>query len=127
MNNVDELFGEGAGAPKPRTVLIVSLLVGGLLLSFLGLACCTTAPGGAIVLVAWAVVEKEMSRVESGYLPEEFRRYVGRLRLFTWASVLVVIGLFVTQLILLAVGAYDELWFAALEMMRTPVEPIVIP
>ena len=111
--DVEELFGEGGGAPVPRTTLVLSLLTSGLLLAFLGLAC-STAPGGVLVLLAWVVVEKEMDRVESGYLPADTREHVGRLRLFTWAGVLVVIGLFVAQALLLCSNSYDALWLAFL-------------
>ncbi len=111
--DVEELFGEGGGAPTPRTTLVLSLLTLGLLLAFLGLAC-STAPGGVLVLVAWLVVEKEMDRVDSGYLPSDTRDHVRRLRLFTWAGVLVVIGLFVAQALLLCSNSYDALWLTLL-------------
>lgn len=114
--DVEELFGEGGGAPTPRTVLVLSLLVSGLLLAFLGLAC-STAPGGVLVLLAWVAVEKEMDRIESGYLPADAREHVARLRLFTWAGVLVVIGLFLAQALLLCSNSYDPLWLAFLMLL----------
>lgn len=110
---VDELFGEGEGAPAPRTGLILSLLVSGLLTALIGMLC-TTAPGGLLVLLAWLLVEKEMDRIDSGYLPSDARPHVQRLRTFTYAGVLVVIGLFVAQGFLLCGHAYDGLWLSML-------------
>lgn len=106
--DVDELFGDGAGRPRPRTGLISTLLVGGLVLTVLGMAC-ITAPGGLLVLIAWMHVEKDTERLESGYLPEEDRPKVERMRRFTYAGLVVVIALFTLQGLLLCNGAYDLL------------------
>ena len=43
--DVDELFGEGGGAPTPRTSLALALLVAGLVLAVVGMVC-SAAPGG---------------------------------------------------------------------------------
>lgn len=112
-HQVDELFGEGGGAPAPRTGLVLSLLISGLVTSVIGMLC-TTAPGGLLVLLAWLVVEKEMDRIDSGYLPADARPHVQQLRTFTYAGVMVVIGLFVAQGLLLCGNAYDGLWMSML-------------
>lgn len=106
---VDELFGEGEGAPTPRSGLVWTLLVSGLLLAVVGLLC-SAAPGGILVLVAWMLVEKEMDRVENGYLPAESRPIVARLRTATYVGLLLVVVLFVVQGWLFCTGFYERLW-----------------
>lgn len=103
---VDELFGEGAGRARPRTALIASLLISGLLLTVVGMAC-IAAPGGILVLLAWMHVEKDVERVESGYLPAEDRPTVELSRRLTYAGLLVVVVLFAVQGVLLCNGVYD--------------------
>jgi len=106
---IDELFGECTGQPEPRIGLVGALLVGGLVAATAGLAC-SSAPGGILVLVAWMVVEKELDRVESGYLPAEVLPRLKTLQRLVYAAVLVVIGLFVIQGLLFCNGVYDPLW-----------------
>lgn len=107
-SELDELFGDGAGRPRPRTLLIGGLLTSGLALTVLGMAC-IAAPGGILVLLAWMHVEKDQERVDSGYLPESDRPSVERLRRFTYAGLVMVVGLFALQAILLCSGVYDVL------------------
>ena len=93
--DVDELFG-AEGAPKPRTALAVTLLVGGLVLSVAGLAC-TSVPGGLMVLWAWFVVDKESHRLDSGYLAADAKDRVRTLELMVNVGLLVVLVVFATQ------------------------------
>lgn len=106
---IDELFGEGGGAPEPRTALVWALLAAGLLLSLLGLAC-TPAPGAVLVLLAWYVIEKERDRVMSGYLPQDALRSISVARIAAFVSVILVIVLFLVQGFLLGAAFYDEWW-----------------
>ncbi len=117
-DEIDELFGEGGGAPAPRVGTIVGLLAGGLAIGVIGLAC-TAVPGGVMVLMAWMLVEKEMDRVDSGYLPSDARVTVGRLQVAAYAAVLMVIALFGVQAWLFCSGAYDVLWADMLEWYLT--------
>ncbi|MBX2798948.1 MAG: hypothetical protein KTR31_14825 [Myxococcales bacterium] len=110
---VEELFGEGGGTPKPRLGLVMALLTSGMLLALMGLAC-SSAPGGALVLVAWVVVEKERDRIDSGYLPSDVRPAVDRLRRVTWASVVSVVMLFTAQFLLMMIGFYTPIWRAVI-------------
>lgn len=103
-----ELFGEGWGHPTPRTRLIGGLLISGVVLTFFGMAC-IAAPGGLLVLLAWMYVEKDMERLESGYLPEADRPRVELLRNLTYGGLLFVILMFVIQGLLLCNGGYDYL------------------
>ncbi|MCB9669153.1 MAG: hypothetical protein H6736_14190 [Alphaproteobacteria bacterium] len=105
---VDELFGEGSGRPRPRSALIGTLLAVGLFLTVVGMAC-INAPGGLIVLFAWLLVEKDLERLESGYLPEVDRAEVERMRAVTYAGLQLVVVLFFLQALLLCMGAYDVL------------------
>jgi len=113
-DELDEIFGVGSGVPTPRTGTIVTLLAGGLVVGTVGLAC-TSVPGGVMVLLAWMLVEKEMDRIESGYLPEEARRVVGQLQVLAYVGVAVVVLLFGVQAYLFCSGGYDMLWGALLD------------
>ena len=114
MDEIDELFGSEGGQPQPRRGLIIGLLATGILFSIGGMAC-TAAPGGMLVLGAWMVVEKEMDRVESGYLPADVRAEVQRLHRFTLLGVATVLSLFALQAWLLADGCYEQLWGSAIQ------------
>ncbi|HHO52119.1 MAG TPA: hypothetical protein ENK18_14900 [Deltaproteobacteria bacterium] len=114
--DLEELFGEGSGAPQPRLRRVVILLVVGMITALLGLAC-SSVPGGALILLAWVAIEKEMDRVESGFLPADARRPIARLRTITLVSVVLVVLLFFVQLFLMCGGYYDLLWRAALTML----------
>ncbi|MCB9683326.1 MAG: hypothetical protein H6733_17810 [Alphaproteobacteria bacterium] len=111
-DDIDELFGS-AGAPQPRTRLVVGLLLGGLAMAVLGMAC-SAVPGGLVVLGASAVADRELDRVESGYLPPTARAPLRRLKQATFLGMVVVGALFVVQLTLLSMGVYDVLWGDAL-------------
>lgn len=114
--DLDELFGSGSGQAKANTSLVYFLVISGLISSVFGLAC-TTAPGGLLVLAAWILVDKESSRIESGYLPTELQLEVDRARKRTYFALLVVIGLFMLQLILLCQGFYEWLWGGLLQLL----------
>ena len=109
MAELDELFGEGSGQPRPRYALLISLLVSGLLLALLGMLC-TTAPGGVLVLIGWLVLEKEIDRIDSGYLPVDCRSSLEFWRVFAYAAVAIVLILFLCQGVLFWLGFYDGLW-----------------
>jgi len=114
-DDVDELFGDGEGVPTPRTGAILGLLLGGLAVAVAGLAC-TAVPGGVLVLLGWMLVEKEMDRIDSGYLPDAARRPVARLKLVAYGAVGLIIALFLLQAYLFCSGAYDALWGSLLEL-----------
>jgi hypothetical protein len=114
--SLDELFGEGSGQPVPRTRLTITLLVTGLILTLLGMAC-SAAPGGILVLIAWVVLEKELDRIESGYLPTEFKPRLLALQRATYAAVVLVVLLFVVQLFLLCNGTYEVFWGRLVTLM----------
>ncbi|MBW1879958.1 MAG: hypothetical protein JRI25_13305 [Deltaproteobacteria bacterium] len=107
--SLNELFGEGSGQPVPRTRLAIILLVTGLVLALLGMAC-SAAPGGLVVLVAWVVIEKELDRVDSGYLPTEFKPRLLALQRVTYAAVVLVLLLFVVQFFLMCNGTMEAFW-----------------
>lgn len=107
--DVQELFGEGGGAPEPRTALVWSLLVIGLVLSLLGMSC-TPAPGAVLVLLSWYLIERENDRIASGYLPIESIGAVSIARRAAFVTVLIVIALFIVQAFLLGSQSYDAWW-----------------
>jgi len=117
---VDELF-EGGRAARPRFAFAVSVLSVGVLLTVLGMAC-SAVPGGLITLAGYFVVQKEIDRVDSGYLAVEHRPALLRLRLLAWFSLGLVIALFIVQAVLLCTGFYVDLWAGALELLRPFVE-----
>lgn len=107
--DVQELFGEGGGAPEPRIGLVWSLLALGLVVSILGMSC-TPAPGAVLVLLSWYLIERENDRISSGYLPIESIRAVSIARRAAFVAVLIVIALFILQAILLGSQSYDAWW-----------------
>ncbi len=129
--DVDELFGEGEGAPSPRVVAVTGLLGCGLVVALVGMAC-TAVPGGVMVLFSWMLAEKEMDRIESGYLPSDARGVVWLLRAATFVGVLIVVGLFVVQGSLFCSGFYDAFWMQVLDWVTgdgglTPPPPAADP
>lgn len=131
--SVDELFGEGGGAPRPNYPLVFALLGAGLLVSVGGLAC-TVVPGVVLVMLAWQRIETEMARVENGYLPEDQRRGVLRVRNGIRAVVLSMVILMIAQMVLLQLDLYDPLLLSFLENVEFPLwgpppeaDPAVVP
>jgi hypothetical protein len=114
--DLEELFGQGEGQAQPRIRLVAILAASGVLLSILGLTC-TTAPGGALVLISWLVIDKETSRVQSGYLSTDFQPVIDQARKWTYLCLVLVIGLFMVQLILLCQGFYEYFWGSILERL----------
>ncbi len=111
---VDELF--GSDGPRPRTALILGLLVPGVILSILGLVC-TSAPGGVLILAAWTVVEKDLDRIDAGYLPQQDRAQVQVLLRLTQLALALVIVLFFVESVLLCQGVYPVLWGTLLKAL----------
>jgi hypothetical protein len=110
---VDELFGSFGTEARPRTALVVSLTVGGVLLSVGGLAC-SVLPGVLLVLAAWIVVQRDLDRVESGFLPLPERGGLLALRAVVWGAVGLVALLSAAQLAGLWSGFYSALWGEAI-------------
>ncbi len=126
-SRVDELFGEGAGAPAPRLGWIYFLLVSGLLLAVLGMLC-TSVPGALLVLFAWLIVEQEVDRLESGYLPADTAPTLARARSRTGAGLVTVVLLFFVQATLLcSTSLYEALYVSyatpVLEWIAPPPPP----
>jgi hypothetical protein len=110
---LDELFGEGDGAARPRHGLVLALLGGGLGLALVGMVC-TPAVGGVLVLLGLYVAEKESARVDSGYLPVSERAGVRRLRGLAIGAVALVVALFGVQIVLMGFGVYNDLWMGTI-------------
>lgn len=118
---VDELFGSGAGAPRPRSSLVFTLVFGGIAVSILGLAC-TSLPGVIMVLVAWSVAETERDRLDSGYLPRDSAARVRSLRVAAWAGVIWGLAILVIQgYLLFRTPLYEGLWGAFLDVFLIPL------
>ena len=116
MSQTDDLFGS-EDAPVPRVRLIATLLAAGMLLSFLGLAC-TSIPGGVLILWAWLSVEKELDRIDSGYLPESERPRMKRWRRAVIGGLWLVLGLVAIQAFFLCLTDVYEVWLLEnLEML----------
>lgn len=116
---VDELFGEGRGTPRARVPLILALALSGAAAAAVGLAC-SLVPGGLLLLAAWVVAEKDLMRVEAGFLPVDQGRPLRILRALVMVSVVLVTVGFVAQTWLMRVGFYTELWGALLERWFGP-------
>lgn len=115
LREVDELFGSES-APKPRTAQIGALLLLGNLLAIIGLFC-SSAPGGAVILWAWLLHEKELERLESGYLASTQVSHVRGMGTLVYMSVAILVLLFALQAVLFCGGFYDMLWAAAIDAM----------
>ncbi|MCO4745087.1 MAG: hypothetical protein KC912_09880 [Proteobacteria bacterium] len=122
MSQIDDLF-EGEDAVKPNVAFISTLLVVGLLLSILGLAC-SSVPGGILVLLAFHYADVELDRVESGYLPETERPRVRRLRSFALAGVVLLTLVIIQQIWLTSMGFYDVFWEASLRTLFGTTEAV---
>lgn len=109
---LDDLF-DGGQSATPRSKSIRALLFSGLTLAVLGMAC-TTVPGGALVLVSWAMTDTEQKRLASGFLPASYEKEVASLQRQTFVGVCAVLGLFALQIALLCSGFYNEFWLQAL-------------
>lgn len=119
---VDELFGDGEGQPEPRTRTVYGLLGSGVLLSLIGLAC-SAAPGGLLVLWAWAVADTDMQRVDVGYLPVDTRGDVRRAQQATVAGLGLVVLVFLLQGVLLCAGFYQDFWAASIAWAVAWMQP----
>ena len=116
MNELDELFG-GEDAPTPQTGLIGGLLIGGWVLTFLGLAC-TVLPGGLLILLSYHYADRETERVNSGYLGEEHRPAVRLLQILTRIGVVLVLVVSVIQAKLTLDGTYELFWGSLFTALR---------
>jgi hypothetical protein len=114
--DLDELFGEGGASLKPGTRTIIVLLTVGLVLAVVGLLC-SSVPGGLFVLLAWTRVEKEVDRVESGFLPEEFLPQLKMLRRIVWIAFALIFFVFLCQAFLLITGFYLQLWHTMIMLL----------
>ncbi len=108
MSKADGLFGS-EDTPVPRVRLIFVLLALGLLLAILGLAC-SSIPGGVLILLAWLSVDKELDRIDSGYLPESERTRMKRWKTAVMISLWIVLGLVTLQALLLCMTDVYEVW-----------------
>ncbi len=117
---VDELFGAGAGQTRPRTALITGLVVGGVVTSVLGLVC-SALPGVMVLLAAWSVAETEHDRIDSGYLPAESRGRVRALRAVAWAGVICGLAVLMIQgWVLMRTDVYEVVWGAFIDNVLLP-------
>ncbi len=107
-DDLDELFGEGNDTPEPRVGPAIGMAIGGVLVALVGMAC-LAAPGGVIVLGGLWWIERELDRVENGYLPSEARPAVERGRRIVLACLVIVILLFFVQAWLYCGGFYQNL------------------
>ncbi len=109
MSDVDALFGRGEAAPKPRTGLVVAMVLGGLVLAGVGLAC-SVIPGVGLVAWGWNVAEVDWARVNSGYYAADQRSRAMGGRVVAVLALLASFGLVFVQLWLLSQGVYHALW-----------------
>lgn len=117
---VDELFGAGAGQAKPRTGLITALVFAGLATSVLGLAC-SALPGVLMLLAAGSIAETETDRVQSGYLSAESSGRVRLLRYLAWSGVACGLLVLITQsVVLMYTDVYEVLWGTFVDNVLLP-------
>jgi hypothetical protein len=107
-DRVDDLFASG---PRrgPRLTLPYILIVTGTVVALVGLLC-TSAPGGALVLIGLMRVETERKRVESGALPASDSEAVTNALRVAYVAMALVVLLFIVQTLALCLGYYQVLW-----------------
>jgi len=105
---VDELFGDGSAPAQPRLVRVWVLLLSGLVLCILGLAC-LSVPGAVLVLLATMYVDVERERVDNGFLPESDRDRVLRARSACYLGVVFCALVVLIQWWLYCSGVYTAL------------------
>ena len=106
--DLDELFGEGGGTPEPRVIPAIALSITGVVSAIVGMVC-LAAPGGILVLLGLWWIERELDRVENGYLAEDARPRVESARRFVLLCLVIVILLFFAQAFLYCNGFYQGL------------------
>ncbi len=106
---VDELFGAEGSALEPSLGGPIALIVAGLDLAVLGMAC-TAAPGGLVVLLGWLLLEREQRRLDAGALAPEHATAIARALRASYAAVALCVVMFAVQLLLYCSGAYEALW-----------------
>lgn len=107
-DDVDELFGAGGEAPRPRTRGAVTTAIVGVIVALLGMSC-LAVPGGVLVLLALGWIDRELERVDNGYLPADARPTVERARNVIIACLMLTILLLVLQAVLYCGGFYQAL------------------
>lgn len=105
-NEVDELFGGGEGAAEPDVTTALALAALGVFGAILGMGC-IAAPGALVVLIGLWRIEKELDRVENGFLDVSARPVVLRARRWIFAALAAVIGLLFVQVVLYFMGFYQ--------------------
>ena len=109
MSDVEELFGSGGTAARARVPLVVALLGTGSLATLLGLAC-STIPGGLLLLAAWLVAERDLERLEAGFLPVDQGPVLRVVRGLALLLVVLATAAFFVQTVLMGMGFYDLTW-----------------
>lgn len=116
-DKIDALFGADAAAAVPRFRLIYGLLATGITLAVLGLVC-SSVPGAIVSLISWAMVEKEVERLESGYYATEYESRLRLARGLVQSGLLGILCVIAIQIILLCSGFYHGFWAGLIEALR---------
>jgi hypothetical protein len=121
LGTLDELFGPDdapaeVGAPSTRSALVRALVALGLVLATAGLAL-SSVPGGAVVLAAWYVAERDLARIHAGYLPLDALPGALDARRYAVVGVLAVLVLVAIQAWLLSSGFYHAFWLQLAERL----------
>lgn len=106
----DDLFsGEGAIATPDPTPPIARLLWLAVPLNLAGPCLFTGVPGAALSLWAWYRADEELAKVETGALPESFRRPLTNLRNTAFGNLSLCMMLLILQIVLFSMGVYQSL------------------
>jgi hypothetical protein len=116
QGTLEELFDPGdatssRGAPSPRGALVRALVAVGSLLATTGLAW-SSVPGGAVILGAWYVAERDLARIHAGYLPIDAEPDALDARRYAVVGVLGLLVLLAIQAWLLSSGFYHVFWLS---------------
>jgi hypothetical protein len=127
LGTLDELFEApeapaSRGAPTPRGGLVRALVAAGSLLATVGLAL-SSVPGGALVLGAWYVAERDLARIHSGYLPIDAESDALDARRYAVVAVLGLLVVLALQAWLLSSGFYAVFWLAMADRLHLLPRP----
>jgi hypothetical protein len=127
LGTLDELFEPTAatssrGAPTARGALVRAWVALGLLLATAGLAL-SSVPGGALVLAAWYVAERDLARIQAGYLPIDAEPDALDARRYAVVGVLGALVVLALQAWLLSSGFYAVFWLSIAERLDLLARP----
>jgi len=109
MSRLEGLFGAASEAPRAADRRTRALVLLGVALAAFGIVA-SSVPGVLVTLAAWWSAERDLDRVESGWLPTSARPRVDAARTYALTGLGLAAALMMAQAWILAQGVYGPLW-----------------